>query len=138
MATMPMNNGGYVKAGLAELELWCCEAKEEVILVPTVSCYILILTKHSWSPDAGSAWDELKPIRRVVGFLVIRQKYRISYYLISNDSERPATVQSLHSIPGWDNNYNTRSVSTEHEDVDDRELQQSCQLLISVGQQFKP
>jgi len=27
-------NGEYVKAGLAELELWCCQAKEEVI------CYV--------------------------------------------------------------------------------------------------
>lgn len=25
------SNGEYVKAGLAELELWCCQAKEEVI-----------------------------------------------------------------------------------------------------------
>lgn len=24
------SNGEYVKAGLAELELWCCQAKEEV------------------------------------------------------------------------------------------------------------
>lgn len=26
------SNGEYVKSGLAELELWCCQAKEEVIL----------------------------------------------------------------------------------------------------------
>ncbi|ESR56935.1 hypothetical protein CICLE_v10018480mg [Citrus x clementina] len=43
------SNGEYVKAGLAELELWCCQAKEEY---------------------AGSSWDELKHIRQAVGFLV--------------------------------------------------------------------
>ncbi|KAK2979129.1 hypothetical protein RJ640_002575, partial [Escallonia rubra] len=42
------SNGEYVKAGIAELELWCCQAKEEY---------------------AGSAWDELKHIRQAVGFL---------------------------------------------------------------------
>ncbi|KAF8394148.1 hypothetical protein HHK36_020354 [Tetracentron sinense] len=43
------SNGEYVKAGLAELELWCCQSKEEY---------------------AGSSWDELKHIRQAVGFLV--------------------------------------------------------------------
>ncbi|KAF6157717.1 hypothetical protein GIB67_037290 [Kingdonia uniflora] len=42
-------NGEYIKAGLAELELWCVQAKEEY---------------------AGSSWDELKHIRQAVGFLV--------------------------------------------------------------------
>ncbi|GFS43834.1 myosin family protein with Dil [Actinidia rufa] len=53
------SNGEYVKAGLAELEQWCCSATEEY---------------------AGSAWDELKHIRQAVGFLVlsIQQLYRIS------------------------------------------------------------
>ncbi|MCH81245.1 myosin-6-like, partial [Trifolium medium] len=58
------SNGEYVKAGLAELELWCCQAKEEY---------------------AGTSWDELKHIRQAVGFLVIHQKYRISYDEIIND-----------------------------------------------------
>ncbi|KAF3791934.1 Myosin-8 [Nymphaea thermarum] len=51
-------NGEYVKAGLAELELWCCQAKEEY---------------------AGASWDELKHIRQAVGFLVlsVQQLYRI-------------------------------------------------------------
>ncbi|KAF6166443.1 hypothetical protein GIB67_034994, partial [Kingdonia uniflora] len=40
------SNGEYVKAGLAELELWCVQAKEEY---------------------AGSSWDELKHIRQAVG-----------------------------------------------------------------------
>ncbi|KAK6914202.1 Dilute domain, partial [Dillenia turbinata] len=43
------SNGEYIKAGLAELELWCGQAKEEY---------------------AGSSWDELKHIRQAVGFLV--------------------------------------------------------------------
>ncbi|KAJ6389941.1 hypothetical protein OIU77_024211 [Salix suchowensis] len=58
------SNGEYVKSGLAELELWCAQAKEEY---------------------AGSSWDELKHIRQAVGFLVIHQKYRISYDEITND-----------------------------------------------------
>ncbi|KAL1559627.1 Myosin-6 [Salvia divinorum] len=88
------SNGEYVKAGLAELELWCCQAKEEY---------------------AGSAWDELKHIRQAVGFLVIHQKYRISYDEITNDLCPILSVQQLHRICTlyWDDNYNTRSVSPE-------------------------
>ncbi|CAA2998159.1 myosin-6-like [Olea europaea subsp. europaea] len=88
------SNGEYVKAGLAELELWCCQAKEEY---------------------AGSAWDELKHIRQSVGFLVIHQKYRISYDEIVNDLCPILSVQQLYRICTlyWDDNYNTRSVSPE-------------------------
>ncbi|KAL0459335.1 UNVERIFIED_CONTAM: Myosin-6, partial [Sesamum latifolium] len=88
------SNGEYVKAGLAELELWCCQAKEEY---------------------AGSAWDELKHIRQAVGFLVIHQKYRISYDEITNDLCPILSVQQLYRICTlyWDANYNTRSVSAE-------------------------
>ncbi|AES81671.2 putative myosin ATPase [Medicago truncatula] len=86
------SNGEYVKAGLAELELWCCQAKEEY---------------------AGSSWDELKHIRQAVGFLVIHQKYRISYDEIVNDLCPILSVQQLCKICTlyWDDNYNTRSVS---------------------------
>lgn len=88
------SNGEYVKAGLAELELWCCQAKEEY---------------------AGSAWDELKHIRQAVGFLVIHQKYRISYDEITNDLCPILSVQQLYRICTlyWDDNYNTRSVSPD-------------------------
>ncbi|KAK1426746.1 hypothetical protein QVD17_15425 [Tagetes erecta] len=88
------SNGDYVKAGLAELELWCCQAKEEY---------------------AGSAWDELKHIRQAVGFLVIHQKYRISYDEIINDLCPILSVQQLYRICTlyWDDNYNTRSVSPD-------------------------
>ncbi|MFS7902386.1 putative myosin ATPase [Helianthus anomalus] len=88
------SNGEYVKAGLAELELWCCQAKEEY---------------------AGSAWDELKHIRQAVGFLVIHQKYRISYDEIINDLCPILSVQQLYRICTlyWDDNYNTRSVSPD-------------------------
>ncbi|KAL7113224.1 hypothetical protein ACP275_04G048900 [Erythranthe tilingii] len=88
------SNGEYVKSGLAELELWCCQAKEEY---------------------SGSAWDELKHIRQAVGFLVIHQKYRISYDEIINDLCPILSVQQLYRICTlyWDDNYNTRSVSTE-------------------------
>ncbi|KAF7837560.1 myosin-6-like isoform X2 [Senna tora] len=86
------SNGEYVKAGLAELELWCCQAKEEY---------------------AGPSWDELKHIRQAVGFLVIHQKYRISYDEITNDLCPILSVQQLYRICTlyWDGNYNTRSVS---------------------------
>ncbi|KAK2993354.1 hypothetical protein RJ640_007621 [Escallonia rubra] len=52
------SNGEYVKSGLAELELWCGQAKEEF---------------------AGSSWDELKHVRQAVGFLVlsVQQLHRI-------------------------------------------------------------
>ncbi|KAG8389131.1 hypothetical protein BUALT_Bualt02G0197300 [Buddleja alternifolia] len=101
------SNGEYVKAGLAELELWCCQAKDEY---------------------AGSAWDELKHIRQAVGFLVIHQKYRISYDEITHDlcpivfltlefidCPQKLSVQQLHRICTLysDDNYNTRSVTTE-------------------------
>ncbi|CAB4291371.1 unnamed protein product [Prunus armeniaca] len=88
------SNGEYVKSGLAELELWCCQAKEEY---------------------AGSSWDELKHIRQAVGFLVIHQKYRISYDEITNDLCPILSVQQLYRICTlyWDDNYNTRSVSPD-------------------------
>lgn len=88
------SNGEYVKAGLAEMELWCCQAKEQY---------------------AGFSWDELKHIRQAVGFLVIHQKYRISYDEITNDLCPILSVQQLYRICTiyWDENYNTRSVSPD-------------------------
>ncbi|XP_047308351.1 myosin-6-like [Impatiens glandulifera] len=88
------SNGEYVKSGLAELELWSCHAKDEY---------------------AGSSWDELKHIRQAVGFLVIHQKYRISYDEITNDLCPILSVQQLYRICTlyWDDNYNTRSVSPD-------------------------
>ncbi|XP_072971215.1 myosin-6-like isoform X1 [Typha angustifolia] len=87
------SNGEYVKAGLAELELWCAKAKAEY---------------------AGSSWDELKHIRQAVGFLVIFQKYRISYDEIVNDLCPILSVQQLYRIctQYWDDKYNTQSVSS--------------------------
>nr|XP_029123556.1 myosin-6 isoform X2 [Elaeis guineensis] len=67
------SNGEYVKAGLADLELWCGQAKSEY---------------------AGLSWEELKHIRQAVGFLVIFQKYRISYDEIVNDL-CPVTTPAL-------------------------------------------
>ncbi|XP_061341502.1 myosin-6-like [Gastrolobium bilobum] len=87
------SNGEYVKAGLDELELWCGQAKEY----------------------AGSSWDELKHTRQAVGFLVIHQKYRISYDDIINDLCPILSIQQLYRICTlyWDDNYNTRSVSPD-------------------------
>ncbi|XP_059660209.1 myosin-6-like [Cornus florida] len=87
------SNGEYVKAGLAELELWCCQAKEEY---------------------SGTAWDELKHIRQAVGFLVIHQKDRISYDEITHDLCPILSVQQLYRICSLykDDKYNTPSVSS--------------------------
>ncbi|XP_019705642.1 myosin-6 isoform X2 [Elaeis guineensis] len=87
------SNGEYVKSGLAELELWCAQAKPEY---------------------AGTSWDELKHIRQAVGFLVIFQKYRISYDEIVNDLCPVLSVQQLYRIctQYWDDKYNTQSVSS--------------------------
>ncbi|KAK8955413.1 hypothetical protein KSP40_PGU016919 [Platanthera guangdongensis] len=87
------SNGEYVKSGIADLELWCAQAKPEY---------------------AGSAWEELKHIRQGVGFLVIFQKYRISYDDIVNDLCPVLSVQQLYRIctQYWDDKYNTQSVSS--------------------------
>ncbi|KAB5545162.1 hypothetical protein DKX38_013274 [Salix brachista] len=107
------SNGEYVKAGLAELELWCGQAKEEYV---------------------GVSWDELKHTRQAVGFLVawdifrcstflatmastlvIHQKSRISYDEISNDLCPVLSVQQLYRVCTlyWDDDYNTQSVSSD-------------------------
>ncbi|WOL18254.1 myosin-8-like isoform X1 [Canna indica] len=88
------SNGEYVKAGVAELELWCTKAKSQY---------------------TGSSWDELKHIRQAVGFLVIFQKYRISYDEIVNDLCPVLSVQQLYRICSqyWDDKYNTKSVSAD-------------------------
>lgn len=85
--------GEYVKSGLAELELWCCQATEEY---------------------AGLSWDELKHIRQAVGFLVIHNKNRISYDEITNDLCPTLSVQQLHRICTnyWDASYGTSSVNS--------------------------
>ncbi|OAY68635.1 Myosin-8, partial [Ananas comosus] len=87
------SNGEYVKCGLEELEVWCTQAKQEY---------------------AGSSWDELKQIRQAVGFLVIFQKYRISYEDLLSDLCPMLSVQQLYRIctQYWDDKYNTQSVSS--------------------------
>lgn len=88
------SNGEYVKAGLAELELWCCEAKEEY---------------------AGSSWDALKHIRQSVGFLVIHQKPKKSLDEIAHDLCPVLSIQQLYRISTmyWDDKYGTHSVSPD-------------------------
>ncbi|XP_021290732.1 myosin-6-like, partial [Herrania umbratica] len=88
------SNGEYVKSGLAELELWCAQVKEEY---------------------AGPSWDELKHTRQAVGFLVIHQKSRISYDEITNDLCTVLSVQQLYRVCTLyrDDNYNTQSVSPD-------------------------
>ncbi|XP_078440971.1 myosin-9-like [Wolffia australiana] len=88
------SNGEYVKAGLAELELWCYKATDEY---------------------AGSAWDELRHIRQAIGFLVIHQKPRKTLDEISHDLCPILSIQQLYRISTmyWDDTYGTQSVSSE-------------------------
>ncbi|KAL6002148.1 hypothetical protein ACLOJK_037596 [Asimina triloba] len=98
------SNGEYVKAGLAELELWCCQvAKEEF---------------------AGSSWDELKHIRQSVGFLHAYTLLAFSptppllycrYLLIPLCFARILSVQQLYRICTnyWDDKYGTKSVNAD-------------------------
>ncbi|XP_050377397.1 myosin-6-like [Argentina anserina] len=78
--------GEYLNSGLAKLELWCCQTKEEF---------------------AGSYWDELKRIRQVVNFLVIERKY-INLCPILN-------VQQLYTICTlyFDDSYNSGNLSSD-------------------------
>eukprot|EP00252_Welwitschia_mirabilis_P023077 TRINITY_DN6431_c0_g2_i1.p1 TRINITY_DN6431_c0_g2~~TRINITY_DN6431_c0_g2_i1.p1 ORF type:complete len:1401 (-),score=360.91 TRINITY_DN6431_c0_g2_i1:660-4529(-) len=88
------SNGEYVKAGLAELEQWCCEATEEY---------------------AGSAWDELKHIRQAVGFLVIHQKPKKSLDELTHDLCPMLSIQQLYRISTMysDDKYGTYSVAPD-------------------------
>lgn len=87
-------NGEYVKAGLAELELWCSHANKEY---------------------AGSAWDELQHVRQCTRFLTLHQKDRISYQEITDNLCPILSLQQLYRICTlyWDDNGNTPHVSTD-------------------------
>ncbi|KAK2989432.1 hypothetical protein RJ640_018750 [Escallonia rubra] len=88
------SNGEYVKSGLAELEKWIVNAKEEF---------------------AGTSWHELNYIRQAVGFLVIHQKRRKSLEEIRQDLCPALTVRQIYRISTmyWDDKYGTQSVSNE-------------------------
>ncbi|KAK3021310.1 hypothetical protein RJ639_046881, partial [Escallonia herrerae] len=88
------SNGEYVKSGLAELEKWIVNAKEEF---------------------AGTSWHELNYIRQAVGFLVIHQKRRKSLVEIRQDLCPALTVRQIYRISTmyWDDKYGTQSVSNE-------------------------
>ncbi|XP_052186371.1 myosin-9-like isoform X2 [Diospyros lotus] len=88
------SNGEYVKAGLAELEQWCCTATDEY---------------------AGLAWDELRHIRQAIGFLVLHQKSKKSLDEISHDLCPVLSIQQLYRISTmyWDDKYGTHSVSSD-------------------------
>ncbi|KAL4571155.1 hypothetical protein LXL04_017906 [Taraxacum kok-saghyz] len=88
------SNGEYVKSGLAELEKWIANAKEEF---------------------AGTSWHELNYIRQAVGFLVIHQKINKSLDEIRHDICPALTVGQIYHISSmyWDEKYGTPSVSNE-------------------------
>ncbi|KAH9681458.1 Myosin2 [Citrus sinensis] len=109
------SNGEYVKQGLAELELWCGEAKEEVLLGmnsntrgrPLDSWYVTCVRKCK----CGS----FTFLSCFVNALVIHQKTRISYDEITNDLCPVLSVQQLYRVCTlyWDDDYNTQSVSPD-------------------------
>ncbi|KAI4316463.1 hypothetical protein L6164_024441 [Bauhinia variegata] len=88
------SNGEYVKSGLAELEKWIANAKEEY---------------------AGTSWHQLNFIRQAVGFLVIHQKRKKSLEEIRQDLCPALTVRQIYRISTmyWDDKYGTQSVSNE-------------------------
>lgn len=88
------SNGEYVKSGLAVLEKWIADVKEEF---------------------AGTSWHELSYIRQAVGFLVIHQKRRKTLEEIMHDLCPALSVQQVYRICTmyWDDKYGTESVSKE-------------------------
>ncbi|KAM7507421.1 hypothetical protein LguiA_017874 [Lonicera macranthoides] len=88
------SNGEYVKSGLAELEKWIVNSKEEF---------------------AGTSWHELNYIRQAVGFLVIHQKRKKYLEEIRQDLCPSLTVRQIYRISTmyWDDKYGTQSVSNE-------------------------
>lgn len=78
------SNGEFVKSGLAELELWCCQAKEvkflshnflqEYLIILQIVLLKFIFFSVTWQ-YAGPSWEELKHIRQAVGFLVCYTTY---------------------------------------------------------------
>ncbi|CAN8327172.1 unnamed protein product [Cochlearia groenlandica] len=88
------SNGEYVKSGIAELEKWIANAKEEF---------------------AGTSWHELNYIRQAVGFLVIHQKRKKSLDEIRNDLCLTLTIRQIYRISTmyWDDKYGTQSVSND-------------------------
>ncbi|KAL8508696.1 hypothetical protein ACS0TY_019086 [Phlomoides rotata] len=50
------SNGEYVKSGLAELELWCCQAKEEAQL--GMNSNTLGKPSGSWATNGATEMDD--------------------------------------------------------------------------------
>ncbi|PON73111.1 Myosin head motor domain containing protein [Parasponia andersonii] len=92
------SNGEYVKSGLAELEKWIVNAKEEF---------------------AGTSWHELNYIRQAVGFLVIHQKRKKSLEEIRLDLCPALTVRQIYRISTmyWDDKYGTQSVVAQMREI---------------------
>ncbi|KAJ1694851.1 hypothetical protein LUZ63_011549 [Rhynchospora breviuscula] len=86
------SNGEYLKYGLSELEAWC-EKLEEL--------------------QIGSVWDELEHIKQATAFLVMLQKYKVSYEELTQKICPALNVQQLYRIctQYWDDKYNSQSVS---------------------------
>ncbi|KAL8122002.1 hypothetical protein AgCh_018654 [Apium graveolens] len=88
------SNGEFLKAGLDEIENWC-----------------------EWAAlYAGSSWDELNHLRQAVGFLVVKDKSKLTYSYLTTDLCPVLSVQQLHRICTLFNsriNNRTACVSTD-------------------------
>ncbi|CAI9269211.1 unnamed protein product [Lactuca saligna] len=88
------SNCEYVKAGLVELQQWCCKEKEEYVC---------------------TAWDELVHIRHAIKFMTMHHKYRLSCDEITIDLCPILSIQQMYRISSlyWDDKLDTRSVSED-------------------------
>ncbi|KAK4425365.1 Myosin-8 [Sesamum alatum] len=70
------NNGEYVKAGLAELEVWCGNAQEYT----------------------GSSFDELQYVQQAVRLLVLQQKSELTYDVLTTEMCPKLSSQQLYRM----------------------------------------
>ncbi|KAJ0510529.1 putative myosin ATPase [Helianthus annuus] len=70
-------NGEYVKAGLSKLEVWCSKVTAEY---------------------AGSSSDELNRVRQAIGFMVSKEKSKISYDEFTTKLCPVLSIQQLHRL----------------------------------------
>ncbi|KAL8170460.1 hypothetical protein V2J09_022264 [Rumex salicifolius] len=97
------SNGEYVKSGLAELEKWCYDATEEVLLGMNLNT----------SDKQLDSWLIIFVTCRYL--IVIHQKPKKSLREITNDLCPALSIQQLYRISTmyWDDKYGTHTVSAE-------------------------
>ncbi|KAG0458351.1 hypothetical protein HPP92_023508 [Vanilla planifolia] len=88
------SNGEFLRAGLHELEAWCCKATEEF---------------------AGNSLDELMHIRQAAGFLVLHQKSQKSLEEITDELCPALSLPQIYRIGTMfcDDKYGTQGLSQD-------------------------